>query len=206
LAGNTPGQPLNPGSRGRARPASGWVISECGESLVYPAERPAGLMLGYGSDSVLSGECPQTRHYSTGDIALRDEDGCLFYVGRADDVFKASDYRISPFELESALIEHPAVAEAAVVPSPDALRTSVPKAFVVLASGYTPCQEVARELFLYMRRNLAPYKRIRRIEFAGLPKTISGKIRRAELRKSEQSRTEGRGALEFFEDDFPDIK
>jgi acetyl-CoA synthetase len=131
-----------------------------------------------------------------------DEDGYYTYVGRADDVFKASDYRISPFELESALLEHPAVAEAAVVPCPDPVRSFVPKAYLVLAAGYTPCEELARELFLFIRQKLAPYKRVRRIEFSDLPKTVSGKIRRAELRKGEASRTSGRTALEFWEEDF----
>ena len=95
-----------------------------------------------------------------------DEDGYITYVGRADDVFKASDYRISPFELESVLIEHPAVAEAAVVPSPDPVRLAVPKAFVVLAPGYAPSRELAFDILKYAREHLAPYKRIRRIEFA----------------------------------------
>jgi acetyl-CoA synthetase len=100
-------------------------------------------------------------------------------------VFKASDYRISPFELESVLIEHPAVAEAAVVPSPDPVRLAVPKAYVVLAAGHEPTEETARSILEFARDNLAPYKRIRRLEFAALPKTISGKIRRVELRGRE---------------------
>ena len=99
-------------------------------------------------------------------------------------MFKASDYRISPFELESVLIEHPAVAEAAVVPSPDPLRLAVPKAFVVLAAGLEPRPRRRGDILGYCREHLAPYKRIRRIEFAELPKTISGKIRRVELRAS----------------------
>ena len=105
-------------------------------------------------------------------MASRDADGYITYVGRADDVFKAADYRISPFELESVLIEHPAVAEAAVVPSPDALRLAVPKAYVVLAPGNEPSRELAGEILAYRREHLAGYKRIRRIEFAELPKTI----------------------------------
>jgi acetyl-CoA synthetase len=138
-----------------------------------------------------------------GDIASRDGDGYLTYIGRSDDVFKASDYRLSPFELESILIEHPAVAEAAVVPSPDSVRHSVPKAFVVLASGHEPSLELARDILTYARNSLAPYKRIRRLEFAELPKTVSGKIRRVELRAlEEQRRASGvRVPLEFFEED-----
>ena len=100
-------------------------------------------------------------------------------------MFKASDYRISPFELESVLIEHPAVAEAAIVPSPDPLRLAVPKAYVVLAAGHEPTEQTARSILEFARDNLAPYKRIRRLEFAELPKTISGKIRRVELRGRE---------------------
>jgi acetyl-CoA synthetase len=127
-------------------------------------------------------------------------------VGRADDVFKSSDYRISPFELESALIEHPAVAEAAVVPSPDAMRLSVPKAFLVLRADVTPSSDIALALFRFVRERLAPYKRVRRIEFAELPKTISGKIRRVELRALESRRraSNERGPNEFWEQDFGD--
>jgi acetyl-CoA synthetase len=123
--------------------------------------------------------------YHTGDVGARDADGYITYVGRADDVFKASDYRISPFELESVLLEHPAVAEAAIVPSPDPVRLAVPKAYVVLAAGHEPDAETARSILEFARDNLAPYKRIRRLEFAPLPKTISGKIRRVELRGRE---------------------
>src|SRR6202795_3432411 len=123
--------------------------------------------------------------YRTGDVAMRDVDGYFTYVGRADDVFKASDYRISPFELESALIEHQAVAEAAVVPSPDPLRLAVPKAFLALAPGHAPDRATALSIFRHCRTALAPFKRVRGIEFAELPKTISGKIRRVELRRAE---------------------
>jgi acetyl-CoA synthetase len=118
-------------------------------------------------------------------------------------VFKASDYRLSPFELESVLIEHPAVAEAAVVPSPDPLRLAVPKAFVVLASGYDPGPATAASIFEFTRARLAPYKRIRRLEFAELPKTISGKIRRVELRAREHERDAAlpRRPGEYWEED-----
>ena len=143
-------------------------------------------------------------YYRTGDVATRDADGYLTFVGRADDVFKAADYRISPFELESVLIEHPAIVEAAVIPSPDPLRHTVPKAVVALAAGYEPSRELAREIFGFARQALASYKRIRRIEFATLPKTVSGKIRRVELRAIEEDRRARgeRGPLEFFEEDF----
>jgi len=147
-------------------------------------------------------------YYRTGDVATRDADGFITYVGRSDDVFKSSDYRISPFELESALIEHDAVAEAAVVPSPDPVRGLVPKAFCILRPGHTPSRELALDIFRFMRRRLAPYKRVRRLEFASLPKTISGKIRRVDLRKTEGSRqpSEARHDLEFWQDDFPELK
>jgi acetyl-CoA synthetase len=124
-------------------------------------------------------------------------------VGRTDDVFKASDYRISPFELESILIEHEAVAEAAVVPSPDPVRLAVPKAYVLLTSGRSPSPELAQEIMMFCRQRVAPYKRIRRLEFADLPKTISGKIRRVELRDAETGRPSSpRGVTEFWEEDF----
>jgi acetyl-CoA synthetase len=142
--------------------------------------------------------------YHTGDLASRDEDGYITYVGRSDDVFKASDYRISPFELESVLIEHPAVAEAAVVPSPDPVRLSVPKAFVLLSPGQSPSRELAGDILTFARERLAPFKRVRRIEFADLPKTISGKIRRVELRDVEVANVQGgnRGDHSYSEDDF----
>jgi acetyl-CoA synthetase len=202
MIGNPPGQPVKPGSMGWPMPGYRVETASDGEICVDLSARPAGLMAGYIGGAGTTVETQRGSFYYTGDIATRDEDGYFTYVGRADDVFKASDYRISPFELESALIEHPAVAEAAVVPSPDPVRSFVPKAFLVLAAGYTPGEELARELFRFIRENLAPYKRIRRLEFSDLPKTVSGKIRRAELRKSEQGRTERRGALEFFEEDF----
>ena len=145
--------------------------------------------------------------YRTGDVAMCDAEGYFTYVGRADDVFKASDYRISPFELESALIEHPAVAEAAIVPSPHPLRLAVPKAFVALAGEERPDRDTALSIFRHIRAHLAPYKRVRRLEFAELPKTISGKIRRVELRAAEATRlAEGRRvAGEFWEEDFLEL-
>ena len=164
---------------------------------------PLGLMLGYLDESVSPTDAPGDGYYHTGDVASRDADGYIRFIGRKDDVFKSSDYRLSPFELESALIEHPAVAEAAVVPTPDPVRSAVPKAFLVLRAGYEPGADLARELFGFIRRRLAPYKRLRRLEFSDLPKTISGKIRRAELRKLELDRsTAERRPQEFFEEDF----
>lgn len=214
LIGNTPGQPVKPGSMGRPLPgysialldADGRPTTE-GEIALVLAAAPLGLMTGYAGNEEKTAEVMRDGHYRTGDVAGIDGDGYITYVGRADDVFKASDYRISPFELESVLIEHPAVAEAAIVPSPDPVRLAVPKAFVILVGGQQPSPELACDIFAFTRRRLAPYKRIRRIEFADLPKTISGKIRRVELRKAEESRDmTARAPLEFFEEDFPDLK
>jgi acetyl-CoA synthetase len=141
--------------------------------------------------------------YHTGDVATRDEQGYITYVGRTDDVFKSSDYRISPFELESVLLEHAAVVEAAVVPSPDSLRLAVPKAFVVIASDVEPNAATALSILQHVRARVSPFKRVRRIEFGDLPKTISGKIRRVELRQTEAARNVSeRGQFEFWEEDF----
>jgi acetyl-CoA synthetase len=170
--------------------------------------RPAGLMSGYMDDPNLNEFVMRDGHYRTGDVASRDADGYITYVGRADDVFKSSDYRISPFELESALIEHDAVAEAAVVPSADELRAVVPKAFLILKPGQKPSRELALEVFRFIRRRLAPFKRVRRLEFSDLPKTISGKIRRVQLRNLEaERRAKGeRGPEEYWIDEFPELK
>ncbi|WP_377272219.1 AMP-binding protein [Peterkaempfera sp. SMS 1(5)a] len=206
---NSPGQPLKPGSMGR--PVPGFAIAlldpvtgEPGNDgeicLDLTGERPVGLMTGYSGDPELTAEAMAGGYYRTGDIGSRDADGYITYIGRADDVFKASDYKISPFELESALLEHEAVAEAAVVPAPDALRLAVPKAYVTLAAGWEPGPETAKAIFAHSREVLAPYKRVRRLEFAELPKTISGKIRRIELRsREEQGLATG---AEYREEDF----
>jgi acetyl-CoA synthetase len=208
--GNTPGQPVKPGSMGRPLPgyavrlldADGSAQAE-GEICLALEPRPLGLMVGYTDDAVKTSEATRHGHYHTGDTASVDADGYVTYVGRADDVFKASDYRISPFELESVLIEHPAIAEAAVVPSPDALRLAVPKAFVTTRAGFAPGRELAQDVFAFLRGRLAPYKRIRRLEFAELPKTISGKIRRVELRAAEQRRDpQRRRPREWLDSDF----
>jgi len=204
---NSPGQLLKTGSMGRPSPGyrvelldpvTGAPGADEGEIALDLSARPVGLMTGYHGDADRTAEAMAGGYYRTGDVASRDADGYLTYIGRSDDVFKASDYKISPFELESALLEHEAVAEAAVVPAPDELRLAVPKAYVVLAEGWEPGPDTAKVLFEHSRDVLAPYKRIRRLEFAPLPKTVSGKIRRIELREAT---AEGSDA-EYREEDF----
>jgi acetyl-CoA synthetase len=206
---NSPGQPIKPGSMGRPMPGYRMVLldpdgneGDEGELCIDVSERPMGLMTGYIDDPTRTAEVTRGGYYHTGDTAARDADGYITYVGRTDDVFKSSDYRISPFELESVLIEHPDVAEAAVVPSPDPRRLVVPKAFVVLRTGVEPSADVARSVLAFCRQRLAPYQRVRRVQFADLPKTISGKIRRVELRTSERDRTVERFSNEWWEEDF----
>ncbi len=215
LVGNSPGQRVNEGSMGRPLPgyrvmmvdAEGRRVDE-GEVAVQLDPRPVGLMDSYFGDAEKNAAVTRGGVYRTGDVAVCDADGYITYVGRADDVFKAADYRISPFELESVAIEHEAVAEAAVVPSPDPVRMAVPKVFVVLRQGYSPSAELAEGILSFLREKLAPYKRVRRLEFADLPKTISGKIRRVELRANEAQRRAAneKGPWEFFEEDFASLK
>ena len=209
--GNPPGARLKPGSMGRPMPgypialldADGNPADE-GEICIDLAHRPLALMNGYADDADKTAEVMRDGYYHTGDVGQRDDNGYITYVGRADDVFKASGYRISPFELESVLIEHPAVAEAAVVPSPDPVRGFVPKAFVITAPGHAADEATAADIFRFLRERLAGYKLIRRIEFSDLPKTISGKIRRVELRGHETNRPPaGRfGEREYLEEEF----
>lgn len=215
LAGNSPGQKIKVGSMGRPLPGYRVQISDAdgnpareGEvTLVLGADRPAGLMQGYqGDDGKLSGA--EGALYRSGDVVFADEDGYLTFVGRSDDVFKSSDYRISPFELESVLLEHELVAEAAVVPSPDPIRLAVPKAFVLLTSGSERSPETALSIFQHLHARLAPFKRIRRLEIVSeLPKTISGKIRRVQLRRLERDddRNDPLRGREFREEDFPEL-
>ncbi len=211
--GNPPGQKLKLGSMGRPMPGyhvklinvEGREADE-GELCLPLDPPPMALMPGYqGDDGKLIPIAPPV--YRTGDVVQRDAEGYLTFVGRADDVFKASDYRISPFEVESALIEHPDVVECAVVPSPDPLRMAVVKAFVTLRPGTSPSRELALSVFQHSRTVLAPYKRVRRLEFVDLPKTISGKIRRVQLRSAEAERkTSDRPETEFREEDFPELQ
>jgi len=212
LLGNFPGQDVKPGAVGRPSPGHEVVLldldgKECddGEISVKCDPRPSSLMPGYLDDAELNAKCFAGGYYRTGDVAHRDADGSFTYIGRTDDVFKSSDYRLSPFELESALIEHDSVAEAAVVPSADPIRWHVPKAFITLKPGLQPTHETAGEIFKFIRGRLAPYKRIRRIEFCELPKTISGKIRRVQLRSIESEPRQDRRPGEYWEEDFPDL-
>ncbi|MFE5186334.1 AMP-binding protein [Streptomyces sp. NPDC056628] len=204
---NSPGQPLKTGSMGRPSPGyrvelldpvTGAPGADEGEIALDLSARPVGVMTGYHGDPGRTAEAMAGGYYRTGDIGSRDADGYITYVGRSDDVFKASDYKISPFELESALLEHEAVAEAAVVPAPDELRLAVPKAYIVLADGWESGPDTAKVLFEHSRQVLAPYKRLRRLEFGPLPKTVSGKIRRIELREATAAGSDA----EYREEDF----
>lgn len=218
--GNTPGSLVKPGSMGRPLPGVPVVLVDPltnervdgvgeGELCLDLSQEPLPLMTGYQGDPERNDEAMAGGWYHTGDVASRDDDGYITYIGRTDDVFKASDYKISPFEVESVLIEHPAVAEAAVVPAPDPVRLAVPKAYVVLAPGHDADEDTARDILRHAREHLAPWQRVRRLEFAELPKTISGKIRRVELRAREEELAAGDGApegTEWRDDMFPELK
>ena len=212
MIGNSPGQTVVPGSMGDPLPGyrvalldADGLESDSGEIAIPLRPRPVGLMRGYqnerGELMPIEGE-----YYRTGDVASRDADGHIAFIGRADDVFKSSDYRLSPFELESVLIEHASVAEAAVVPAPDPMRHTVAKAYIALAAGHAPDHATAAAIFAHLRERLSAYKRVRRIEFFELPKTISGKIRRVELRMRESALADRgeRAGAEFRIEDFPE--
>jgi acetyl-CoA synthetase len=212
--GNTPGAKVKPGSMGTPLPGVPVTLVDPiteqradaeGEICFDLSRRAVNLMKGYLVDDGLERVAMADGLYHTGDIASVDEDGYITFIGRTDDVFKSSDYKISPFELESVLIEHPAVAEAAVVPAPDPVRLAVPKAYVALAPGYEPTRETALAILRYARDRLAPYQRVHRLEFFELPKTISGKIRRVELRLREQAAGSPPGD-EWRDDQFSELK
>lgn len=199
--GNSPGQPVKVGSMGRPLPGypvvlldpvTGAVVDGEGEIALDLSQPPLGLMAGYYDDPEKTAESRAGGFHHTGDIAVRDADGYLTYVGRSDDVFKASDYKISPFELESVLLEHDLVVEAAVIPSPDPTRLAVPKAYVCLTADAVSAEaDSARAIFAYAHERLSSHLWVRIIEFVPeLPKTISGKIRRVELRAREAARVE----------------
>ena len=222
--GNSPAQPVKDGSMGRPMPGFAVALVDAATGVVTPVDgsavgegeicldlsrRPVSLMAGYHGDDERTAEAMGDGYYHTGDVGSVGTDGYITYVGRADDVFKASDYKVSPFELESVLLEHESVAEAAVVPSPDPLRLAVPKAYVVLAGGFAADRDTAAAIFRYSQEHLSPHKRIRRLEFADLPKTISGKIRRVELRGREDL-IHAVGAVppgtEYRLEDFPEVR
>jgi acetyl-CoA synthetase len=216
LVANPPGTPLRRGSMGRSLPGVPVVLLDPltrqpvgapaeGEICLNLSPRPVNLMVEYVDDPQRNAEAMGDGYYHTGDVASIDHDGYITYVGRTDDVFKASDYKISPFELESALIEHPAVAEAAVVPASDPIRLAVPKAYVALSPGYNPTAETARDILTFGRQRLAPFQRVRRIEFFDLPKTVSGKIRRVELRQREEELAREGIRSGWSDQDFPDL-
>jgi acetyl-CoA synthetase/medium-chain acyl-CoA synthetase len=197
LAANLPGLPIRRGSMGKPFPGHDLrVIDDAGVEL--PADEvgdlalrghPPSLFREYWKDPEGTAACRRGEWYLTGDRARRDEDGYLWFVGRADDVIISAGYRIGPFEVESALLEHPAVVESAVVASPDADRGEIVKAFVVLRSGHAPSPALVQQLQDHVKGVTAPYKYPREVEFVdALPKTVSGKIRRVELRERERAR------------------
>jgi acetyl-CoA synthetase len=212
--GYSPGQPVKPGAMGRPLPGFDVRLlgpdgaeAEEGEITLGLDPRPTGLMAGYAGDPALTARAMRDGRYHTGDTARLDADGHLHYVGRADDLFKSSDYRISPFEIESVMLGHGAIAEVAVVPSPDPVRGLVPKAYVHLRPSEVPSPELARDILRWARSRLPRYQRVRRIQFGELPKTISGKVRRGELRHAEQSRSaEQRDAGEYWLEDLAEAR
>jgi len=189
--------PVRPGSMGKPTPGHDVVVADDDGNVLGPGqegrvavrtspERPVGLFTEYWRDPEATAAAFRGDLYDTGDRAFVDDDGYFWFVGRSDDVIISAAYRIGPFEVESALVEHPAVAEAAVVGKPDPSRGQIVKAFVILVPGNAPTEELAGQLKEHVKRVTAPYKYPREVEFVTeLPKTISGKIRRVELRERE---------------------
>jgi len=215
IIGNAPGTALKAGSMGfplpgvrvaLVDPLTGEVGDE-GEVCLDLSTPAVNLMAGYFGDPERSADVVRGGYFHTGDVASRDENGYITFVGRTDDIFKSSDFKISPFEVESVLLEHPAVAEAAVVPAPDATRLNTPKAYVVLAAGWEPTAETALAVLQHARTALPAYMRVRRVEFFELPKTSSGKIRRVELRarENEAALAGERIAEEYRDEQFPEL-
>jgi acyl-coenzyme A synthetase/AMP-(fatty) acid ligase len=200
LVANFPPMPVKPGSMGKPSPGfTIGIVDDDGREVPAGTEgdiavkltprRPVGLFKEYWRNPEATANCIRGAWYITGDRAIKDDDDYFWFVGRADDVIISAGYRIGPFEVESALVEHPSVAEAAVVASPDQLRGDIVKAFVILAPGHQPSAQLTQDLQEHVKRVTAPYKYPREIEFtAELPKTISGKIRRVELRQRERDR------------------
>ena len=216
IIGNTPGSTLKRGSMGMPLPGVSVHLLDPitreprdeGEICLDLSRNPVNLMAGYLGEPGVNAAATGDGFYHTGDVASRDAEGNITFIGRTDDVFKSSDYKVSPFEVESVLLEHPAVAEAAVVPAPDDTRLNIPKAYVVLAAGWEANDETALAVLRHARNGLPPYMRVRRLEFSELPKTNSGKIRRVELRARENDAAARGAALtgEWRDDQFPELK
>jgi acetyl-CoA synthetase len=216
IIANAPGSALKAGSMGLplpgvhvalVNPLTGETADE-GEICLDLSSPAVNLMAGYYGDPERSADVVRDGFFHTGDVASRDENGYITFIGRTDDIFKSSDYKVSPFEVESVLIEHAAVAEAAVVPAPDDTRLNITKAYVVLASGWDATEDTALEVLRHARVSLPPFMRVRRIEFFELPKTSSGKIRRVELREREIEAAAAGLRLpdEWRDDQFPQLK
>jgi len=216
IIANAPGSQLKAGSMGLPLPGvhialvdplTGETADE-GEICLDLSSPAVNLMAGYYGDPVRSADVVRDGYFHTGDVASRDENGYITFIGRTDDIFKSSDYKVSPFEVESVLIEHPAVAEAAVVPAPDDTRLNITKAYVVLAAGWEATEETALEVLRHARVSLPPFMRVRRLEFFELPKTSSGKIRRVELRERENEAAAAGERLpdEWRDDQFAQLK
>ena len=216
IVANAPGDPVVPGSMGTALPGVDLVLvdpvtgapADEGEICLDLTTRPVNLMAGYLGDEARTAESLRDGFFHTGDVARRDADGTITFIGRTDDIFKSSDYKISPFEVESVLIEHPAVAEAAVVGAPDDVRLNVAKAYVHLAAGWEPDEETALAVLRHAREKSPAFMRVRRVEFGELPKTASGKIRRVELRQREVAAADAGERLEgeWRDDQFPGLR
>lgn len=215
--GNVPGEKIKIGSMGRPLPGVPVVVldpdtglpSNHGEICIELGENTKNLFTGYVGAPQLTQQALRNGYYHTGDLVSVDAEGYFTYVGRDDDVFKASDYKVSPFELESVLMEHPAVAEVAVVPSPDPTRLAVPKAYVALAPGFERSRETAASILRHAKEQLPAYLRVRRVEFEELPKALSGKIRRVVLRAREAlpvHERENPHNPEYRYEDFPELK
>jgi acetyl-CoA synthetase len=214
IIANAPGSPLVAGSMGWPLPGVHVALvdpvtgeeGDEGEVCLDLSQPAVSLMAGYYGDAERTAEVLRDGYFHTGDVAVRDPAGFITFIGRTDDIFKSSDYKVSPFEVESALIEHPAVAEAAVVAAPDETRLNIAKAYIALATGWEATGQTALEVLRHARENLPPYMRVRRIEFFELPKTISGKIRRVELRQREVEAAGTRLPDEWRDDQFPELK
>lgn len=193
IIANQPGAQLVPGSMGTPLPGVTIALldpitgepGDEGEICVDLSGAPVNVMAGYLGDDAKTATATANGFFHTGDVASRDDQGYITFIGRTDDIFKSSDFKVSPFEVESILLEHDAVAEAAVVGAPDDIRLNITKAYVALADGWAPDEQTARQILHHATEAMPPYMRVRRLEFFDLPKTASGKIRRVELRERE---------------------